>query len=338
MFRLMTSETMRAMVLSDYATGTLVETQVPKPVACPGQILVRVVASGVNPIDFKIRKGVASHAMPALPAILGTDLAGIVEAVGDGISKFKVGDEVYGLTGGVRGLPGSLAEYSAVDADLLALKPKNISMREAAALPLVFLTAWEGLVDRAGVHAGQSVLIQGGAGGVGHVAVQIARAFGADVFATASAAKLKIVESFGATAIEYQTSKVEGYVAKYARGVGFDLVYDTVGGKTLDDSLVAAKPYGHVLSCYAFGTTNLAPGSLRCVTLSGVYVLFPMMAGQGRAHHGEILLNASRLVEEGKVKPLVDESRYTLAQAQAAHEALEAGKVLGKVVIDVAAA
>ena len=130
--------------------------------------------------------------MPALPAILGTDLAGIVEAVGDGISKFKVGDEVYGLTGGVRGLPGSLAEYSAVDADLLALKPKNISMREAAALPLVFLTAWEGLVDRAGVHAGQSVLIQGGAGGVGHVAVQIARAFGADVFATASAAKLKI--------------------------------------------------------------------------------------------------------------------------------------------------
>lgn len=331
-----TESTMRALVLNDFATGTFTETQVPRPVAGPGQVLVRIIASGVNPIDYKIRIGAAPYAMPELPAIIGTDLAGVVESVGAGVTAFKIGDEVYGLTGGVRGLPGSLADYAAVDADLLALKPKNLSMREAAALPLVFLTAWEGLVDRAGVRAGQKVLVQGGAGGVGHVAVQIARAFGAEVFATASAAKQAIVESYGATAIDYSTQTVGDYVAQHTNGVGFDLVYDTVGGQSLDDSMVAARPYGHVLSCYAFGTHNLAAGSLRCVTLSGIFVLLPMLSGQGRAHHGDILREATRLAEAGQLKPLLDEHRYNLADAHAAHDAQESGKVVGKVVIDIA--
>lgn len=330
-----TQPTMRALVLKDYADGMLIETQVARPVAGPGQVLVRIVASGVNPIDHKIRTGQAPYAMPELPAILGTDLAGVVEMVGEEVSGFKVGDEVYGLTGGVRGLAGTLAEYAAVDADLIAMKPKNLSMREAAALPLVFLTAWEGLVDRANVHAGQRVLVQGGAGGVGHVAVQIARAFGAEVFATASAGKRELVESLGATAIDYRTSKVGDYVSRYTDDVGFDLVYDTVGGQTLDDSLVATRHYGHVVSCAAFGTHNLADGSLRCVTLSGVFVLLPMLSGEGRAHHGEILREATRLAEEGKLKPHLDDHRYSLADAQAAHEALNAGKIIGKVVIDI---
>lgn len=331
-----TQTTMRALVLHDYASGTFTETQVPRPTVDAGKVLVRIIASGVNPIDFKIRTGAAPYAMPELPAILGTDLAGVVEEVGAGVNAFKKGDEVYGLTGGVRGLPGSLAEYAVVDADLIAIKPKNLSMREAAALPLVFLTAWEGLVDRAGVKAGQSVLVQGGAGGVGHVAIQIAKAFGANVYATASAKKREIVESFGATAIDYQTSSVADYVAQHANGVGFDLVYDTVGGQTLDDSLVAVRPYGHVLSCYAFGSHNLAPGSLRCVTLSGIFVLLPMLGGEGRAHHGDILREATKLAEAGKLKPLLDEQHYKLSEAHAAHDALEAGKVIGKVVIDVA--
>ncbi len=324
-----TQPTMRALVLKDYADGMLIETQVPRPVAGPGQVLVRIIASGVNPIDHKIRTGAAPYAMPELPAILGTDLAGVVEMVGEEVSGFKVGDEVYGLTGGVRGLAGTLADYAAVDADLIAIKPKNLSMREAAALPLVFLTAWEGLVDRAKVHAGQRVLVQGGAGGVGHVAVQIARAFGAEVFATASAGKRELIESLGATAIDYRTSKVGDYVSRYTNDVGFDLVYDTV------DSLVATRHYGHVVSCAAFGTHNLAGGSLRCVTLSGVFVLLPMLTGEGRAHHGEILREATRLAEEGKLKPLLDDHRYNLADAQAAHEALNAGKIIGKVVIDI---
>ncbi|MGE8394122.1 MAG: alcohol dehydrogenase catalytic domain-containing protein, partial [Pseudomonas sp.] len=166
------------MVLDDYATGTLLEQTVQRPSPRAGEVLVRIAASGVNPIDNMIRLGLAPYAMPELPAILGTDLAGVVVETGPEVTAFNVGDEVYGLTGGVRGLQGSLAEYAAVDAALLALKPKNLSMREAAALPLVFLTAWEGMVDRAAVQPGQRVLVQGGAGGVGHVAIQIAAAHG----------------------------------------------------------------------------------------------------------------------------------------------------------------
>lgn len=332
----MTTQTMRALVLNDYANGQFSDARVPRPVPGAGEVLVQIFASGVNPIDYKIRTGAAPYAEPELPAILGTDLAGVVVEVGADVTDFKLGDEVYGLTGGVRGMPGTLAEFAAVDARLLAPKPKNLSMREAAALPLVFLTAWEGLVDRAHVQAGQRVLIQGGAGGVGHVAVQIARAFGATVYATASSGKHDIVRGYGATPIDYRTTKVADYVTQYADGVGFDVVYDTVGGQTLDDSLVAAKPYGHVLSCYAFSEHNLAPGSLRCVTLSGIFVLLPMLSGEGRAHHGEILREATRLAEEGKLKPLVDQERYTLADAHAAHDAQEAGKALGKIVIDIA--
>ncbi|MFJ3366904.1 zinc-dependent alcohol dehydrogenase family protein [Pseudomonas sp. NPDC086251] len=327
---------MRALVVNDYNKGKFIETQVPRPVAGPGQVLVRILASGVNPIDYKIRTGVAPYAEPELPAILGADLAGVVEALGEGVTSFKVGDEVYGMTGGIRGLPGTLAEYAAVHADLLAPKPKNLSMREAAAVPLVFLTAWEGLVDRAGVRAGQRVLIQGGAGGVGHMAVQIARARGAQVFATASAEKRGIVESFGATAIDYRKSTVEDYVVEHTNFTGFDVVYDTVGGQILDDSLIAARTYGHVLSCYAFSAHNLARGALRCVTLSGIYVLLPLLSGERRAHHGEIMRAATRLIEEGKVRPLLDSHHYTLADAHAAHDAQESGRIIGKLVIDIA--
>jgi NADPH2:quinone reductase len=132
---------------------------VPRPYPQAGQVLVRIEASAVNPLDIKIRAGQAAHARHPLPAILGIDLAGIVEAVGDGVTRFRRGDNVYGMTGGVGGLQGSLAEYAAVDADLLAAKPANLTMREAAALPLIFITAWEGLVDRAAVQSGQKVLI-----------------------------------------------------------------------------------------------------------------------------------------------------------------------------------
>lgn len=328
--------TMRALVLHDYASGRFSESQVPLPQAGPGEVLVRVVASGVNPIDYKIRTGNAPYAMPQLPAIIGTDLAGVVEAVGAGVSQFVVGDEVYGLTGGVRGLQGSLAEYAAVDARLLAHKPSTLSLREAAAMPLVFLTAWEGLVDRAKVGAGHKVLVHGGAGGVGHAAVQIARALGAEVFATVSAGKKHIVEGYGATAIDYRTQGVADYVTAHTAGAGFDVIYDTVGGASLDDSFAAIAHYGHIASCAAFGQYGLAVGSLRCMTLSGVFVLLPMLSGNGRAHHGDILKAAAQMVEQGHFKPLLDARRYTLAEAHAAHDAVEQGTAVGKVVIDIA--
>ncbi|MFD8810744.1 alcohol dehydrogenase catalytic domain-containing protein [Streptomyces sp. NPDC059627] len=176
---------MRAVVLEEFISP-LVLRDIEKPEAGPGQVLVRVRASGVNPLDAKIRAGKADHARRTLPAVLGLDLAGVVEEVGAGVGGLAPGDEVFGMTGGVGDLQGSLAEYAAVDARLLARTPSSLGLREAAALPLVFITAWEGLVDRAQVRAGQKVLIHGGAGGIGHVAVQIARARGAEVFATGS--------------------------------------------------------------------------------------------------------------------------------------------------------
>jgi NADPH:quinone reductase-like Zn-dependent oxidoreductase len=290
----------------------------------------------VNPLDVKIRSGQAAHARQPLPAVLGMDLAGTVEALGEGVSGWMPGDEIYAMATGIGGLQGSLAEYAVVDARLLAHKPGNLSMREAAALPLVLITAWEGLVDRARVRAGQKVLIHGGAGGVGHVAVQIARAFGAEVFATGSERNRKIIEDLGATFIDYRQSSVETYVAEYTDGEGFDIVYDTVGGATLDASFKAARVYhGHVVSCLGWGEHSLAPLSFRGATYSGVFTLLPLLTGRGREHHGEILREAARLIEAGELSPLLDPRRFTFEGVEVAHELLQAGTAQGRLVIEV---
>jgi NADPH:quinone reductase-like Zn-dependent oxidoreductase len=253
------------------------------------------------------------------------------------VADFRIGDEVYGMAGGIGGLQGSLAEFAAVDAKLIAKKPKNLTMRQAAALPLSFITAWEGLVDRAGVREGQRVLVHAGAGGVGHVVVQIARARGAEVFATVSDEKRAVVEGYGAVPIDNRAKKVEEYVAEVTGGEGFDVIYDTVGGATLDDSFLAAKVYtGHVVSCLGWGTHKLAPLSFRGATYSGVFTLLPMLTGKGRGHHGEIMREATKLAEEGKLMPLVDDRRFTLETVMEAHALVEGGKALGKVVVEVA--
>jgi NADPH:quinone reductase len=305
----------------------------PKPK--PGQVLVRIAASGVNPLDTKIRAGVAAHARHPLPAILGIDLAGIVAAVGPDVSTFREGDEVYGMTGGVGGVPGSLAEFGAVDADLLARKPGNLSMREAAALPLIFITAWEGLVDRAKVQAGQNVLIHGAAGGVGHVAVQLAKSIGANVFGTGSATSLAAIEQLGATQIDYHKNTVEQYVAEHTGGKGFDVIYDTVGGATLDASFNAVRRFGHVVSALGWGTHALAPLSFRSGTYSGVFTLLPLLTGEGRAHHGKIMREATRLAEAGRLRPRLDPRRFTLSNATDAHAAIEDQSARGKIVVDI---
>jgi len=291
-------------------------------------------ASGVNPLDTKIRAGKASHAQQPLPAVLGVDMAGIVEEVGLGVTAFSRGDAVYGMVGGVGGLQGTLAEFIGVDADLLAHKPKNLSMRQAAALPLVAITAWEALVDRAHVGADQTALIHAGAGGVGHVAVQLARAYGAKVFATVSPDKKNIAESSGAIPIDYRSSSVEEYVAKMTAGKGFDIVFDTVGGATLDASFLAVKrSTGHVVSCLGWGTHALAPLSMRGATYSGVFTLLPLITGEGRAHHGEILAHITALVEAGKLKPLLNDHIIAMADIDTAHALVESGAV-GKVVVE----
>ena len=326
---------MRALIV-DVANGPLRLVSIPRPVPGPGQVLVRIKASGVNPLDGKIRSGQAAHARQPLPAVLGMDLAGTIEALGEGVSGWLPGDEVYAMATGIGGAQGSLAQFAVVDARLLAHKPGNLSMRETAGLPLVLITAWEGLVDRARVRAGQKVLIHGGAGGVGHVAVQIARAFGAEVFATGSAGQQAIIESFGATFIDYRKSSVEDYVAEHTGGEGFDIVYDTVGGETLDASFNAARVYeGHVVSCLGWGQHSLAPLSFRAATYSGVFTLLPLLTGKGGEHHGQILRDAAKLIEAGKLKPLLDPRQFTLQTAEAAHELLAGGAAQGRLVIEI---
>ena len=333
----MTTSSMRALVIES-ANAPFISQQIPRPVAGPGQVLVEVAASGVNPLDTKIRSDSAAHAKHPFPAVLGMDVAGVVRSVGAGVERFRVGDEVYGLTGGVGGLQGSLAEFVAVDAALLARKPSNLSMREAAALPLIAITAWEGLVDRAKTRSGQKVLVHGGAGGVGHIAVQIAKALGAEVYATAMPEQAETVRRFGATPIDHTSTTVEDYVAEHTGGEGFDVIYDTVGGPVLDASFKAARAYrGHVVSCLGWGTHSLAPLSFKAATYSGVFTLIPILTGKGRAHHGHILEEVAKLVESGQLVPLVDARRYTLDTADSAHEEVAAGRARGKIVVDVRA-
>ena len=324
---------MRAYVV-EQVQGAFREVDLPCPVPGPGQVLVRVHASGVNPLDTKIRAGKAAHARQPLPAVLGLDVAGEVADVGPGVSAFRRGEAVYGMVGGVGGVQGTLAEYVAVNAALLAAKPKSLSMRQAAALPLVTITAWEGIVDRAKVHSGQKVLVHAGAGGVGHVAVQLAKSMGADVFTTVSQDRRTIAESFGATAIDYRSVTPEQYVDLHTGGEGFDVVYDTVGGVTIDASFAAVKRYtGHVVSCLGWTTHSLAPLSFRGATYSGVFSLLPLLTGLDQSHHGHILRNAAALVDAGTLRPLVNDRRFPAAEIASAHALVESGTI-GKVVVE----
>lgn len=325
---------MNALIV-DAVDAPLRLTTIPKPVAGAGQVLVRIKASGVNPLDAKVRAGQAAHARQPLPAVIGVDLAGTIEAVGPVAGEWQVGDEVYALATGIGGAQGSLAEYAVVDARLLAKKPKVLSMREASVLPLVLITAWEGLVDRAQVGLGHTVLIHGGAGGVGHIAVQLAIAYGAEVYATGSAKQRATIEGLGATFIDYQHHTVEDYVAQHTAGEGFDIVYDTVGGETLDASFRAAKTYhGHVVSCLGWGQHSLAPLSFRGATYSGVFTLLPLLTGKGREHHGQILAEATWLIDAGKLKPIMDPHHFDLQTANAAYDLLASG-AQGRLAIDI---
>jgi NADPH2:quinone reductase len=286
----------------------------------------------VNPLDTKIRAGQAGHAKQPLPAVLGLDMAGIVQDVGPGVTAFQPGDEVFGMIGGVGGMQGTLAEYISADAALLAPKPKTLNMQQAAALPLVAITAWEGLVDRAKVHAGQTVLVHAGAGGVGYAAVQIALAFGAKVYATVSQDKRSLVEDLGSTSID-RNQMVEEYVRACTAGEGFDIVYDTLGGAVLDASFAAVKRYtGHAVSCLGWGSHALAPLSFRGATYSGVFTLFPLLSGVGRAHHGEILREISKLAEKNKIQPRLATEQFGRDDIAAAYDLVARGSK-GKVVV-----
>ncbi len=329
------SPTMKAMILREFGgPEVLCETEIPRPGIRPGHLLVRVRASSVNPVDAKIRRGMLAAIAPDPPTVLGCDMAGVVEEVGEGVNDFAVGDEVYGCASGVKGCGGALAEWLVADAALVARKPQTLSFAEAAALPLVGITSWEGLFDRADLQTGRTALVHGGAGGVGHMAVQLAVSRGARVFATVSTSeKAALVRRCGAEPVFYREKSVQEYVDECTGGAGFDLVFDTVGGDNVAGSFAAAAVCGTVVSISTRTTADLSPLHAKGLSLHVVFMLIPMLFNLRRARHGEILRQIAALAEAGKLQPIIDPQQFSFREAAAAHAHLESGRAVGKIVL-----
>ena len=327
---------MKAMILKSYGADAVFElAEIDRPTVESGQVLVKIAASSVNTVDTMIRKmGKDLPLSPDTPALLGMDFAGTVEVVGDGVTGYSVGDEVYGCAGGLGALPGTLTEYISADARLMAHKPKNLSMREAAALPLVGITAYEGLI-RAGIEKGQKVLVHGGSGGVGHVALQLAKHFGADVYSTGGGEpQMALIAQLGATPINYKTESVEEYVAQHTGGAGFHLVFDSVGGANMANSFEAAALNGQVASTVSMCELDLTVAHFKGLSLHVVFMLIPMIHGFRREQHAEILRSLTQSCEKGALKPFLDNTEYRLESVGEAYTRLESGKAMGKVVIE----
>jgi NADPH:quinone reductase-like Zn-dependent oxidoreductase len=262
------------------------------------------------------------------------DFAGTIEKIGTDVTGFLVGDEVYGCAGGLGDLQGTLADYIAADSKLIARKAKNLTMKEAASLPLVGITAYEGLI-RANVKSGQKVLVHGGTGGVGHVAVQLAKHFGADVYTTISSKKqAEIVKSYGAISINYKSESVEDYVKKHTNGGGFDVVYDTVGGENMLKSFEAAALNGQVATTVSLCEIDLSTMHFKGLSLHVVFMLIPMLHNFKREQHGEILRNITKIAEAGDLNPLLDEQQFSTENVGEAYARLESRKAIGKVVVE----
>lgn len=298
-------------------------------------IRVKLHAAGVNPVDTKLRKG----GVPNLPAILGCDGAGVVESVGSAVTRFKPGDEVFFFNGGIGGEPGNYAEYTVIHEDYAAAKPRGLSMNEAAALPLVWITAWESLLDRVQLKAGETVLIHAAAGGVGHVAVQLAKHLGAKVVVTVSGAdKAAFARQLGADlVIDYKTEDFVAAALAWTEGQGVDVVFDTVGGETFCRSFAAASVYGRVVTLLqsACEAGDLKIARSRNQSIHYELMLTPMQLGmhKARIRQREMLEAATGLIEAGRLK--VTLSRVLpLDQAVEAHRLIEEGHMSGKLVLE----
>ena len=310
-----------------------------KPTITEDAVLVKVHAASINPLDLRVLEGEFKTILPVqFPFILGNDFAGTVVEVGANVTQFKVGDNVYAKTD----LNGAFAEYTVVQQSSLALKPDNISMELAASLPLVSLTAWQALVEIANVQAGQKVLIHAGSGGVGSIAIQLAKHLGATVATTTSGKNAQWVKVLGADIIiDYKTTDFEQEIKDY------DVVLDTQGGKILDKSLNVLKRGGRIISISGppdreFAEAIHANWLLKCIIplLSwsirnkakkrGITYSFLFMRPNGQ-HLSEI----SKLVESGKINPIVDKS-YTFPEIKDAFQYVNTGRAKGKVVLKIA--
>lgn len=316
---------MRAMVTPEFGGPDLFEERdVARPEPGPGEVLVRVVVSGTNPIDAKLRAD-GSFAGLEPPVVLGADVSGVVEEVGPGVADLEAGDEVY-YTPEIFG-PGSnggYAEYHVAKADIVARKPASLSHEEAAAVPLAGGTAYEAIVRRLRVRVGETVLVPGGAGGVGSFAVQIARAAGARVLASAGPDNQQTLKDLGAdVAIDYTRQDVTETALKETGGDGVDAVFDTVGGEVLVESLAATRPFGRLATILG-GEGDFTPLYVNNQTLHGILLM------RERRRLEEMGL----LAERGLIKPLVEEV-LDLSEVGAAHERLDSGHGRGKVVLRV---
>ena len=329
---------MKAIVIEEFGGPEVFkEADVPKPEIVDGHLLVKVEASSVNPVDYKVRSGMIPPITPAFPAVLGCDVAGVVEEVGGGVVEFAEGDEVFFCAGSPDGIGGALAEYCLVDAAQVAKKPSSLNFEQAAALPLVTITAWDGLIDRANVGPGMNVLVHGAAGGVGHAGVQLSKSAGAKVFATISSdEKAAIAKDLGAdVTINYRENSVEEYVGEHTGGAGFDVVFDTVGGDNVLRSINATALNGQVVSVNTRCECDLSPLHMRGLSLHVVFMLIPMFFDQaaGKAHHGDILRELARRVDAGEMRSLVHEEVFDFADVGRAHSLLEDGGAIGKIVL-----
>ncbi|MBC3383411.1 zinc-dependent alcohol dehydrogenase family protein [Pseudomonas sp. SWRI179] len=318
---------MKAMVLKSFGgSGSFELRDVPKPVPRTGQVLVRVHATSINPLDYQVRRGDYPD-LVQLPAITGHDVSGVVEEVGPGVTAFAPGDEVW-YTPQIFDGPGSYAEYHVAAESIIGKKPASLSHLEAASLSLVGGTVWEALIVRAALRVGESILIHGGAGGVGHVAIQVAKAMGARVFTTVREANAGFVRSLGAdVVIDYEKEDYVDAIMGETGGRGVDVVFDTIGGNTLSRSPDALAQLGRVVSIVDIAQPqNLVQAWGKNASYHFVFT---------RQNRGK-LDDLSALVARGQLRPHVG-AVYSLADIGLAHARLESPNngVQGKIAIAV---
>lgn len=325
---------MKAMVIRQYGGPEVFEiADIQQPKVKPGYALVKVFASSINPIETKIRSGLVPAITPAFPAILNADFSGEIVALGDNTSEWKIGDEVFGCAGGVGSFQGALAEFMLVDVNIIAKKPHTIDHATAALFPVISITAWEALKEKVSIKAGDKILIHGAAGGVGHIALQLAKQQGAIVYGTVRNQKqADIAKKFGADVIiNFEKETVADYTEKYTKGKGFDIVFDTVGGNNLVNSFHAVKLNGSVCTINGRVTLDLGIMHSKAISLHVVFILIPLLHNIERERHSRILKNISDMIEKGKLSVNQDEKLFSFEEIGAAHHYLEARKALGKI-------
>jgi NADPH2:quinone reductase len=328
---------MKAIVMT--ATGgpeVLDYRDIPEPeITAPTQIKVKLLAAGINPVDTKIRRNGLFYDQP-LPAVLGCDGAGIVVEAGAQVKRFKPGDKVWYCHGGLGREQGNYAEFNVLDERWAGRMPESLPFTEAAALPLVLITAWGALYCRGGLEAGQTVLIHAGAGGVGHVAIQLAKRRGAKVITTVSTKeKAAFVKSLGADEVIFYTeTDVATAINDLTAGKGADLVFDTVGGEVLKNSVLATAHFGRLITLLKLEDMDFAEARLRNLLIGFELMLTPMLRDldEARAKHVNILNECAAWLDKGLLKTHVGQV-LPLSEAQSAHRLLEQGHVSGKLVL-----